>query len=77
MRHIAILLVAVSAAGCVSLTPGEDKSPGKAPTLASTPRPPVRAELVTLNNAQKQSQALQDELDRELQEETAGSASPR
>jgi hypothetical protein len=65
-------------AGCI-LTPPVAPVAQSPPPPRSTPLapPPVRAEQVTPDNAQKMSQALADELDREAQRDMIPSAQPR
>lgn len=70
MKHggLGLIVCALFGAGCVSLDAHPDAAKSAATPAESTVRAPVRAELVTAQNAHKQSQALMDELDREVQQ---------
>ena len=69
MKHPMMLLGLglIGLAGCVLTPPVTPLIAPPAHTSQAEPPPPVRSEQITAENAQKMSQALADELDREAQ----------
>jgi hypothetical protein len=74
-RALLLTLGLVGLGGCVLSQPDLPIAPP--PMRTTSPVPPVRAEQVTTQTAEKMSQALADELDREAQQELTPPALPR
>jgi hypothetical protein len=76
MKHLAIVLTlcVFGLAGCVTVQPAPSVTSGM--KAGATAPAPVRPEQVTPQTAQKMSQALANELDREAQQEITATALP-